>query len=59
MSVGWWWEPTKSGEEQMSVQMTLFEARESEVEKELKQLDVESLTPLEALTKLDELKKRL
>ena len=43
----------------MSVQMTLFEARESEVEKELKQLDVESLTPLEALTKLDELKKRL
>ena len=42
-----------------SVQMTLFEAPESEVEKELKELDVDSLTPIEALQKLDELKKRL
>ncbi|MCH7904397.1 MAG: DNA mismatch repair protein MutS [Armatimonadetes bacterium] len=42
-----------------SVQMTLFEAPESEVEKELKQIDVDSLTPIEALQKLDELKKRL
>ena len=42
-----------------NVQMTLFDAPESEVEKELKKLDLESLTPLEALTKLDELKKRL
>ena len=38
---------------------TVFEALESEVEKELKQLDVDSLTPIEALQKLDELKKRL
>ena len=42
-----------------SVQMTLFEAPESEVEKELKSMDIDSLTPIEALQKLDELKKRL
>ena len=42
-----------------NVQMTLFEAKESEVEKELKERDVESLTPLEMLTKLGELTRRL
>lgn len=41
------------------VQMTLFEAAPSEVEEELKRLDLDSLTPVQALVKLEELKKRL
>ncbi len=40
------------------VQMTLFEAEEPQVLKELSGLDVTRLTPIEALMKLDEWKKR-
>jgi DNA mismatch repair protein MutS len=41
------------------VQMTLFDAAPSEVEEEIKRLDLNALTPVEALVKLEELKKRL
>lgn len=40
------------------VQLTLFEAEEPEVLKELSRMDVARLTPIEALMKLDEWKKR-
>lgn len=42
-----------------NVQMTLFEAAPSVVEEALRSLDLESLTPVQALVKLEELKKRL
>ena len=40
-----------------SDQLTLFQEQESRLRKDLNTLDVNSLTPLEALQKLDELKK--
>ena len=40
-----------------SDQLTLFQKQESRLRKDLNTLDVNSLTPLEALQKLDELKK--
>ena len=40
-------------------QKTLFEKKESEIEKELKRLEVEKLTPIEALNKLAEWKRKL
>jgi DNA mismatch repair protein MutS len=40
------------------VQMTLFEMKDDALREELKKIDVERLTPLEALQKLAELKKR-
>src|SRR4029079_18230779 len=46
------------GPSMQRVQMTLFEAAEPEVMKELHGLDVEKLTPIEALMKLDEWKRR-
>jgi DNA mismatch repair protein MutS len=42
-----------------NVQMTLFDAAPSAVEEELKRLDLDTITPVEALVKLEELKKRL
>lgn len=42
-----------------NVQMTLFDAAPSEVEEEIKRLDLDALTPVQALVKLEELKKRL
>lgn len=42
-----------------NVQMTLFEAAPSVVEDALRSLDLESMTPVQALVKLEELKKRL
>ncbi len=41
------------------VQMTLFEVEDPAVVKELRELDVTRLTPIEALMKLDEWKKKL
>ena len=41
------------------VQMTLFEAEKHPILEELESLDVTSLTPVEALMKLDDLKRRL
>ncbi len=41
------------------VQMTLFEMRDDALHEELKKIDVEKMTPLEALQKLAELKKRM
>ena len=41
------------------VQMTLFELRDDALREELKKIDVDKLTPLEALQKLAELKKRI
>ncbi|MBI4418664.1 MAG: DNA mismatch repair protein MutS, partial [Ignavibacteriales bacterium] len=41
------------------VQMTLFEMKEDELQKEIRNLDVDVMTPLEALKKLAELKERL
>jgi DNA mismatch repair protein MutS len=42
-----------------NVQMTLFEAAPSAVEEEIKRLDLDALTPVQALVKLEELKRRL
>ena len=39
-------------------QMGLFSEKETALKKELKELDVNELTPLEALSKLDKLKKK-
>ena len=41
------------------VQMTLFEMRDDALREELKKIDVEKMTPLEALQKLAELKKHM
>ena len=40
------------------VQMTLFEMKDDKLREELKKLDIEKMTPLEALQKLAELKKK-
>jgi DNA mismatch repair protein MutS len=40
------------------VQLTLFETRDDALREELKSLDVERMTPLEALQKLSDLKRR-
>jgi len=45
--------------EQDEVQMTLFEVKDDRLRKEIKEIDIEKLTPLEALQKLAALKKRL
>lgn len=42
-----------------TLQLSLFEAEESPVERELRGLDLENLTPLDALRKLDELRTRV
>jgi DNA mismatch repair protein MutS len=44
--------------EMEAVQMTLFEMKDDALREELRKLDVETMTPLEALQKLAELKKR-
>ena len=41
------------------VQMTLFDSAPSQVEEEIKRLDLDSLTPVQALVMLEELKKKL
>lgn len=41
-----------------SMQLTLFETRDDQIRKELNEIDVNALTPLEALQKLSELKKK-
>ena len=43
----------------VDVQMTLFEMKDDKLREELKMIDVEKMTPLEALQKLAELKKKL
>ncbi len=48
----------KPGRVQPEVQMTLFEFKDDVLRKEIKDLDLDSLTPLEALQKLTELKKK-
>lgn len=50
--------PQASRIKERTLQMTLFEAQESEVEKKLKELDPNTLTPVEALVVLEELKQR-
>ncbi|MFN3466972.1 MAG: MutS-related protein, partial [Candidatus Brocadiales bacterium] len=47
------------GEKTKPLQIPLFFPKEQTVIEDIKGLDVSSLTPLEALNKLDELKKRL
>jgi len=42
--------------EQNPNQLSLFERKESELRKKLKSVDINNLTPLEALKKLNELK---
>jgi hypothetical protein len=39
--------------------MTLFEMRDDPLREELKRIDVDTMTPLEALQKLAEIKKRV
>lgn len=50
-------EGARAGREE--IQMTLFEAKDDELRKEIRELNVDSMTPLEALKKLAELKERL
>ena len=45
--------------EEKSFQLNIFEAEEHEVLKSVKDLEVENMTPMQALQKLDELKKKL
>ena len=42
----------------VEVQMTLFEMKDDKLREELKKLDIEKMTPLEALQKLAEMKKK-
>lgn len=49
----------KEAEGQAGPQADLFTANVSEVEQELEKIDIENLTPLEALNRLSELKKKL
>ncbi len=49
----------KAGRVAPEVQMTLFEMKDDALRAELQKIDVERLTPLEALQKLAELKKKL
>jgi DNA mismatch repair ATPase MutS len=41
------------------MQMTLFEMKDDKLREELKKIDVEKITPLEALQKLAEIKKKI
>jgi DNA mismatch repair protein MutS len=41
------------------IQMTLFEMKDERLREEIRKLDVEKMTPLEALQKLAEIKQRL
>jgi DNA mismatch repair protein MutS len=50
--------PSIKGTEQ-AIQLSIFEAEEHEVLKEVKTIKIEEMTPLEALQKLNELKKKL
>jgi DNA mismatch repair protein MutS len=47
----------KEGEEE-EIQLSLFEIRDDSIRKELEELEIEKLTPLEALIKLNELKNK-
>ncbi len=48
----------KTGRVAPEVQMTLFEVKDDALHEELKKIDVEKMTPLEALQKLAELKRK-
>lgn len=48
-----------SRKETNAVQTSLFDREESEVEKELKDIDIDNLTPIQALTILGDLKKKV
>ena len=48
-----------SQEKTKAVQTSLFDEKESEIEKELAEINVDNLTPLQALTVLSDLKKKL
>jgi DNA mismatch repair protein MutS len=41
------------------IQMTLFEMKDERLREEIRELDVDKMTPLEALQKLAEIKKKL
>lgn len=47
-----------SGDREADVQMTLFEMRDDRLRDELNKIDIESMTPLDALQKLAELKRQ-
>jgi DNA mismatch repair protein MutS len=49
--------PKDEGEEE-EIQLSLFEIRDDSIRKELEELEIEKLTPLEALIKLNELKNK-
>jgi len=49
--------PKEEGEEE-EIQLSLFEIRDDAIRKELEELEIEKLTPLEALIKLNELKNK-
>lgn len=51
--------PTAIAPSLQRVQMTLFEAEPSVVERDLEKVDIDSLTPVQALVFLDEMKKKI
>lgn len=48
----------KSKDEEEEIQLSLFEIRDDPLRKELEELEIEKLTPIEALIKLNELKNK-
>lgn len=48
-----------SAEQTKAVQVSFFDEKESEIEKEIKELNIDTLTPVQALTVLNDLKKKL
>lgn len=49
----------KEDKKESTLQFPLFTAKESEVEREIQELDVDNMTPLEALGKINEWKKKV
>jgi DNA mismatch repair protein MutS len=45
--------------EKSTFQYPLFTAKESEIEREIQDLDIDNMTPLEAIAKINEWKKRI
>ncbi len=48
-----------SAEQTKAVQVSFFDEKESEIEKEIKELNIDTLAPVQALTVLNDLKKKL
>jgi DNA mismatch repair protein MutS len=50
--------PSETKPKPVSYQLSIFSPKDTQIVEELKKLDLEKLTPIEALNKLNELKKK-